>query len=180
MAPRGRPPKPLERSQALAKGDGIGTRGRQVELAPTAIVAPSRDIPESPIELGPSGQARWESIWTAGYWLRPDQDSPWIEQICQAYDDMEAFRAQIREMGLIVKGYNGQEAANPLIKEVRALEATIRTCLSALGFSPTDRARLNLTEVQAASKLQEMQEKSSRGSTPARVHSASDQDAIGW
>jgi P27 family predicted phage terminase small subunit len=79
--------------------------------------------------------------------------------IAHAYDDIEAFRAEIAKIGLIVKGYAGQKTANPLLREVRDAEATIRKCLSLLGFSPSDRARLGIAEIQRQTGLMELQKK---------------------
>ena len=57
----------------------------------------------------------------------------------------------------MVPGYRpGMTVANPLISEIRKAEDTIRKCLSQLGFSPTDRARLKLTELKGASELQRL------------------------
>jgi P27 family predicted phage terminase small subunit len=83
--------------------------------------------------------------------------------ICQAYMDIEQYRAHVAEHGLITKGYAGQDAANPMIKEIRRCEAMIQRCLSILGFSPSDRARLNLTEAQTKSTLQKMIAASRKG-----------------
>lgn len=166
---RGRPPKPIERKRNLAKGDGElpGHRAPQnqkttqaVVVHPSSVQGPqlgSQALPEAPA-LGERGTAEWKRIWSAGRaWLHPDEDYHWVEQIAHAYDDVEEFRAEIARTSLIVKGYNGQKTANPLIKEIRALEATIRICLSKLGFSPTDRSRLQLDAVQIQGGLQNLQ-----------------------
>jgi hypothetical protein len=42
---------------------------------------------------------------------------------------------------------------------VRDAEATIRKCLSLLGFSPSDRARLGIAEIQRQTGLMELQKK---------------------
>lgn len=163
--PRGRPPKPLERRELLAKGDGLGTShgGKKKELAVITgeIVADGASCEvEPPFGLEGRGLVEWEKIWTAGKsWLHPNEDYHWVEQISHAYNDMEEFRRQIAIQGLTVKGYAGQVAANPLIKEVRECERTIRSCLSAIGFSPTDRARLGLAEIAAQNGLQKLQNK---------------------
>lgn len=168
----GRPPKPLERKKNLAKGDGElpGHRAPQsqnpsksVAVHPSRAQGPqlgSRALPEAPADLGERGVSEWNRIWTAGRsWLHPEEDYHWVEQIAHAYDDVQEFRDEIARTSLIVKGYNGQKAANPLIKEIRALEATIRICLSKLGFSPTDRGRLALGEIQIQGGLQGLQER---------------------
>jgi hypothetical protein len=61
----------------------------------------------------------------------------------------------IRQRGLVVTGYAGQVVAHPLVVEIGKCEETIRKCLSVLGISPIDRARLGLAEVKEETALQE-------------------------
>lgn len=157
--PAGRPPIPIERQQATAKGDGRRPGGRAV----TGTIVPTNPrgitIPPAPPDLGERGTLEWYRIWEAGQvWLHPTEDYHWIDQIAHAYDDIELFRAEIARTGLIVKGYTKDMlVANPLIKEVRMLEATIRKCLSQIGFSPADRAKLGLVEVKRQTGLANLQ-----------------------
>lgn len=108
-----------------------------------------------PRGLQTRGRREWIKIWDAGPWLNPDHDYAWVEQIARAYDDMAIFRRQVEKDGLVVKGYAGQVVAHPLLAEIRKCEETIRKCLSILGYSPTDRARLGLAEVKKETALQE-------------------------
>lgn len=176
--PAGRPRKPMERQELLAKGDGIGashpTRSHkakadqeevieyaQAELVPidSGTVALPDCVPEIPDGLAVRGNREWINIWTAGQsWLHQSEDYHLIEMVARAYDEIEIYR---REIGTnyIVKGYNGQKTANPLIKEIRNAEAVILKCLSLLGFSPSDRARLGLKAVQTKNSLADLQKK---------------------
>jgi len=145
----------LERQTATAKGDG---RTPSKTLVPTSAVTAVRNkyVPEAPVELGDRGQVEWQKIWEAGFWLKAEQDYAWIEQIAYAYDQIKEFREKVKEDGLVVTGYAGQVVAHPLIAEIRKCEATIRECLSKIGFSPTDRARLGIMEAKAQTALQQM------------------------
>jgi P27 family predicted phage terminase small subunit len=129
--------------------------GRDLEIRDVSTMEPVT-APPMPDGLQERGQLEWAKIWTAGRWLWPDQDYHLVEQIARAYDDLETFRAEVTRMGLTVEGYNGQTVANPLLKEMRALENGIRANLSLLGFSPSDRARLKLTELKADKTAQEL------------------------
>jgi P27 family predicted phage terminase small subunit len=91
--------------------------------------------------------------------LHPAEDYHWIEMISRAYDDIAQFREEIEKTGLIVKGYAGQMTANPLLREIREAESVIRKCLSQIGFSPTDRARLGLAEVKRQTGMADLQAK---------------------
>lgn len=147
-------PKPIERHLATAvNGRTLG--GRELDVIDTSrMVAPN--APATPEGLAERGTTEWLKIWQAGKWLWPDQDYHLVEMIARAYDEVAEFRAKIAEDGLTVEGYNGQTVAHPLIAEVRRAEAMITKNLSLLGFSPTDRARLKLTELKGARELQDL------------------------
>ena len=143
----GRPPKPLERLKATQRNDDTKANGSKL---PARIESSSDlSIPEPPSDLTGRGEVEWRKMWAAGHWLHRDADYHWVEQVCQAYMDIEEFRAQVKQDGLVVKGYAGQDAAHPLIAEIRKAQAQIQACLSKLGFSPTDRAKLNILAVKA-------------------------------
>ena len=149
----GRRKEPLERLAARSP-DGK-TPGKR-NLPERIQSHPDHTVPAVPEDITGRGEVEWRKIWVSGFWLKRDQDYPWVEMICQAYTDIEQYREYVRENGLITKGYAGQDAANPMIAEIRKCEQTIQKCLSILGFSPTDRARLAIVENQAQNALQEM------------------------
>lgn len=148
------PPKPIERHMATSQ-NGKTLGGRDLEVIDVGKLEPVT-APEPPEGLGDRGSVEWVKIWAAGKWLWPDQDYAWVEQAARAYDDLAEYRQVVASEGLTVEGYAGQTTAHPLIREMRACEETIRKCLSILGFSPTDRARLKLTELRGASELQKL------------------------
>lgn len=117
---------------------------------------PDRSIPEPARPFEGRAIEEWEKVWDAGFWLKRDQDYHWVEMIARAYRDIEAFEARVAEDGPVVTGYANQVVAHPLIGEIRKCEATIQKCLSILGFSPTDRARLNLADMKVQNELQKM------------------------
>lgn len=149
------PPKPIERHLATShNGKTLG--GRDLDVIDVGGLAPV-EPPPMPEGLGERGQFEWLSIWRAGRWLWPDQDYAWVEQAAKAYDKITVFEAQIAIDGPMVPGYRpGMLVAHPLYAEINRAEDTIRKCLSQLGFSPTDRARLKLTELRGASELQKL------------------------
>jgi P27 family predicted phage terminase small subunit len=152
----GRRPDPLERKAARAKGSTATLGGRPVTKSVAVTGNNAVDIPAEPENLQERGSLEWRKIWTAGFWLKSDQDYPWIEQVVRAYDDIEVFRKRVEDDGLVQTGSMGQPVAHPLIAEIRKCEETIRKCLSVLGFSPTDRARLGLAEAKARSMLADL------------------------
>jgi P27 family predicted phage terminase small subunit len=150
-------PEPIERKLLKAKGSGRTPGNREIAIRQTYVTGRQRtDKPPTPRGLAAVGRREWHKIWDAGSWLKAAQDYHWVEQIARAYDEIETYRARVESDGLVQTGSMGQPVAHPLIAEIRRCEATIRTCLSILGFSPTDRARLGLAEIKARSALEEM------------------------
>ena len=140
-------------------GPGSGRKPQQgngtVAIPPAAAGAVA--IPRRPTGLADRGRREWPKIWAAGAsWLQADQDYPWIEQVCRAWDDIAEYRKLIKADGLVQTGSQGQPVAHPLIAEVRRCEDTIRKCLAEIGFSPAARARLGLAQAKTASKLDEL------------------------
>lgn len=159
---RGRPPKPIERKRLTGRTPNTDSGGRRLPVVCEAVVKETL-VPDAPDGLGARGSSEWVKIWTAGNaWLAPNIDYPWVEMICRAYDDIDAFRVKIKRDGLIQKGSMGQVVSHPLIQSVRQAEATVQKCLSTIGFSPTDRARLGLAEIKRQSALEEMMAKGAR------------------
>lgn len=152
---KGRPKTPIERMAARSP-DGR-TPGHRKLLVPTSPTTPERSVPAPPPGI-PEGRGleEWAKVWTAGFWLKRDQDYHWVEMIARAYGDIERYRAEVETMGLVVTGYAGQMVANPLLNEIRKLEQTIQKCLQILGFSPTDRAKLAIVESQAQNAVEAM------------------------
>lgn len=147
-------PVPMEVMLARStNGKTLGGRDLEVHDVSAMEVV---EAPPMPDGLQARGQKEWQLIWHSGKWLWPEQDYAWVEQACRAYDDVALFRATVAEEGLTCEGYNGQTVAHPLIAEIRKAEDTIRKCLSILGFSPTDRARLKLTELQGAKAAKDL------------------------
>jgi P27 family predicted phage terminase small subunit len=147
-------PKPLERIAVTARNSTHKADGRELVKADYNLIK-TTDRPVAPRGLQRRGRLEWRKIWESGPWLYPAQDYAWIEQICRAYDDIDTFRKRVADDGLVVTGYAGQPVAHPLVSEIRKCEETIRKCLSIIGYSPTDRARLGLAEVKKETALQE-------------------------
>ena len=154
----GRPKTPIEKMKARSPdGKTPGHRNLPVPASPTT---PDRTVPELPEGIEGKGVEEWVKVWTAGFWLKRDQDYHWVAMIARAYQDIATFRERVNEDGLVVTGYAGQVVAHPLIAEIRKCEATIQKRLQVLGFSPTDRAKLAIVESQAQNALQQMIAKS--------------------
>lgn len=154
--PNGRPPKPME-----IRRDGDTPKSFRMPAAPMPGegLAPANGIPIPP-PLGPDGLQMWNDLWTAGQrWMNPESDSSMMIMLCQAVDESEQIRRALA-LGEVKRYYtlaNGQQVTHPMVTQLRELRAQITSWLSAMGFSPTDRARLGLAEVRMPNELDELQ-----------------------
>jgi len=79
----------------------------------------------------------WDRIWAHGVsWVAKDTDIELVQMCCEAMDERVALRIAV------LRGSDWRDRV-----ALRALEAEIRTMLSALAFTPVDRTRLGLAEV---------------------------------
>jgi hypothetical protein len=137
------PGKPAELKRKLgAKGyTGVST----------AVALPMvSDVPEPPRELGDAGLELWNRTWLSGFtWLSVNTDIHLLAMTCEQLDE----RVGLRELVLSSPDSWRERAA------LRELEKAIRSNLSLLGFTPTDRMKLGIAEVKTKSKLAEFMEK---------------------
>ena len=136
MAPRGRPPKPVEQHRRTGTFNaGKHNRGALVAVAPVDDAPHDRPPAELFTEIMDAGSA-----WFA----RTDGI-----QLSMLRESLEE-RARLLPVA---------EASTEARKQLRELNREIADWLTALGFNPTARARLGLAEVKAASTLERLQAK---------------------
>jgi hypothetical protein len=140
------PPKPAELKRQL------GNPGKRAMPKPLEYVDGGYTEPVRPLEF--AGQQLWDSAMTTGQnWIARNSDTQLLLLVCEQMD---------RRTNLISKIEETQEWR--LYRALHDLEKMISTNLSLLGFTPSDRTRLGLAEVKAASKLEQlMAMKESRG-----------------
>jgi hypothetical protein len=148
MAPRGRPPKPIEQKR-LTGNPGKRTLPDQKEL----VLLPSAyDIPEPNRPLGSAGTELWERIWGMGQtWLSPQTDIELLLMTCEMVDERWNLRIKVL-----------QDNRPEERKGLRDLERQLVANLSLLGFTPTDRSRLGVAEVKKISKLEALREQQNK------------------
>ena len=154
--PRGRPAKPTEQHRALGNPSRkvLPVPPRPGEALPAALT-----VPEPPA-LGVDGLELWNLVWTAGRsWLSPQSDFELVAMLCHAKDEAEECR-RLLTIGEVPRFYvlpNGSYVTHPVVVQLKDLRTQMTAWLSALGFSPADRARLGVGEVRADSALDELQ-----------------------
>lgn len=148
MAPRGRPPKPIEEKRRL------GNPGKRPLPAASEVVAlrPAVGVPDPPAELLTDGAALWARIWTAGaIWIAPATDTEAVAEVCRLTDDVAVARARYRAT---------RDPGD--LRALTSISKLLQEALAALGFNPTARSRLGVAEVKAQSKLEELRERQAR------------------
>jgi len=140
--PAGRPTKPIEQKRML------GNPGRRPLPESSALVQLNGidEIPEPSRPLLKYGREFWDKIWSMGNtWISFNSDSELLLMTCEMID--ERWNLRIKVM---------QNDEPRLRRGLRELDRQIISNLSLLGFTPSDRSRLGVAEVKAASKLEEL------------------------
>jgi P27 family predicted phage terminase small subunit len=154
--PNGRPPRPTEVKRLL------GNPGKRPLPEPPAVgeALPMATVIPDPPPLGKDGQQLWDQVWLAGRkWLSVSSDFSMTVMLCQAQDEAEQVRRCLA-VGEVRRFYvlaNGQQVTHPIVNQLKDLRTQITAWLSILGFSPTDRARLGLSEVRESNALDELE-----------------------
>lgn len=140
--PAGRPTKPIEQKRML------GNPGRRPLPESSALMQLNgvTEIPEPSRPLLKYGREFWDKIWSMGStWISFNSDSELLLMTCEMID--ERWNLRIKVM---------QNDEPRLRRGLRELDRQIISNLSLLGFTPSDRSRLGVAEVKAASKLEEL------------------------
>lgn len=151
MASRGRPPVPAEvkRRRGTARAD----RGVPVNALATVSALPmAGGTPAPPADVGLEGRRVWEAAWSQGVTWIAKTDSPQLLEACRLVDDVAQTRLRFRA------------TSDPA--DARALAAVskqVTEAFSALGFTPTSRARLGVAEVKTANALEDLIARRSTG-----------------
>lgn len=144
----GPPPKPVEQKRRA------GNPGKRPLPALAEVAAlPAAEEPPDPLRpLGRPGRELWDRVWSAAaVWVSPQTDVELLQLTCELIDERSILRAIVIREG----AYHERQS-------LRALDAQIISCLSLLGFTPSDRTRLGVAEVVAQSTLAKL--RANRGS----------------
>ena len=153
--PNGRPAKPVEQHRLAGNPSkkqlpAIPGPGEGLTAAKTVPTPPS---------LGPNGLDLWNHVWDAGRaWLSPDSDYTIIRLVCEAHDEYTELR-DLLQRGEVERYYvtaNGQVVTHPVVTQLANLRTQLTAWLAAIGFSPSDRSRLGLSEVRVRDSLDEL------------------------
>jgi hypothetical protein len=136
--PVGRPvlPDELKRAKGTLRADRA-TNGSAL------LTGPALAVPE-PIEpLGEAGLAFWQTAYSVS-WISATSDLYLVQLLASGFDERQALKTALE-----------QDLANrPLRASLRELDKQLISGLSLLGFTPSDRSRLGLSEIKTETKLE--------------------------
>jgi hypothetical protein len=134
------PGKPAEVKRKL------GAKGYAKDVPEGVMVIPAVSaIPEPLKPLSGSGLDLWDRTWQRGFsWLSANTDVQLLQMVCEQLDERDALRAYVMDN---IEAWHERSA-------LRELEKSIRSNLSLLGFTPTDRMKLGVAEVKVESKME--------------------------
>ena len=141
--PVGRPPKPVEQKRRA------GNPGKRPLPDVMISIPTSSTAPEPHRPLGSAGRQFWERVWNVGFtWISPQMDVELLQIVSEQIDERAALRVKVLHEG----DWRDRSA-------LRALDSQVLDCLSLLGFTPVDRARLGFVEVKIKNELEEFRKR---------------------
>lgn len=127
----------------------IGSRAPSVS-ADSIELHDIAEMPEPLRRIDGDGLDLWNRTWAIGQtWISQDTDVELLQLTCEMVDEREQLRSYVLEN---VDAWHERKA-------LRELDKAIVSNLSLLGFTPSDRMRLGVTQVKAKSKLEELMER---------------------
>lgn len=105
-------------------------------------------IPTPPDDLNEDGLVLWYRIWSGGRDWLADADFIVVQDLCQIFQEKEIYRRAI-DLGSVPRVYkmpNGTMAPHPYVNLLKSSRQEMTVRLSSIGFTPTDRAKLEATE----------------------------------
>lgn len=119
------------------------------------ILEGAKVVPEPPRPLGIVGRTIWEEIWRSGaLWIALHTDSNVILALCERMDE----RDRLRKWVMSDEGFHDWKAWAAL----RMVDGQAMAGLSAIGFTPVDRARLQVAEVGTSELDEHLAKRASR------------------
>ena len=136
---QGRPTTPNEVKQL--RGTFRPDRLPKTDLLATT----SQDFPHVPPDINEQGLHFWETAWQSP-WISSRSDKTLVWITCQNLDERQKLQEAILE----------KPEDRKLRTSLREVEKQILSNLGLLGFTPSDRSRLGVSEVKRESKLDEL------------------------
>jgi hypothetical protein len=139
------PGKPAEVKRKL------GAKGYAKDVpAGVAVIPAVGQVPEPLKPLSGSGLDLWDRTWQRGFsWLSANTDIQLLQMVCEQLDERDLLRDYVLQN---IEAWHERSA-------LRELEKSIRSNLSLLGFTPTDRMKLGVAEIKVESKMEQLRKR---------------------
>jgi hypothetical protein len=139
------PGKPAEVKRKL------GSKGYSGDMPSSVAVIPAvTKVPEPLRPLTGSGLDLWDRTWQRGFsWLSANTDIQLLQITCEQLDERDQLRDYVLNN---IEAWHERSA-------LRELEKSIRSNLSLLGFTPTDRMKLGVAEVKVETKMEQLRKR---------------------
>jgi hypothetical protein len=83
----------------------------------------------------------WDAVWLAGAgWLKPNMDAEIVMMCCEAIDEREFLRREVMANGSLWRER----------RALRELDKQIASLLGQIGFAPSDRAQLGISDAKTS------------------------------
>lgn len=135
----------------MSRGRPVSVALHSLELSKVAVV------PDPPASLGVAGRRLWADVFQAAVWLNLALDGYLVEQVALLADDMVAAREEIGRSGTYQRIPNGSLVRSAAVVDLEHLAVQQNAYLSALGLTPSDRARLGVQGVDVDDPLRELE-----------------------
>ena len=99
---------------------------------------------DAPKDLNPIGEAFWRMVFTSAKWLDPAIDGFIVREAALLAQDMAEARAEVARSGRYQTIPNGSTVRSAAVIDLEKLQVQQNAYLSALGLTPSDRARLGV------------------------------------
>jgi len=132
--------------------------GRTPKPAKRALAADPKTFEglTPPETFSPYATELWHHLWSAGKGhLAPTQDRLIVEKVCAKLDIIRQLDEWL-SVDIARRWYttaNGQTVTHPAVKQVEQADAQATAWLSMLGFSPSDRSRLRLPNIDKSNEF---------------------------
>ena len=151
---RGRPKKPIE----AHKYEGTYRDDRHSGTLEGQVLSIAPRVPGS---LKDEGKKEWQRIskLLVRDNLLTDYDLKNLELYCMQFDIIYEANESIREKGVLMKGQN-TTIKNPAWQILKESIEIVRKISEKYGFTPVDRAKVNVQKVEEVDELQDILNKS--------------------
>lgn len=150
--PNGRPPKPVEKKRA----EGNKGHKKLPEKKYQEDKITRDNLPKPPSHFKTETIDMWNRIWLGGSkWLKIDRDFISIQLFCDAWEEYSYLRRMLKlgsqagGVDRVINTEKGYPVQHPYVSQLKQAKVDINTQMSSLGFTPSDFARLQISEMNA-------------------------------